>query len=346
MAQRYGDHDISPQREGMKHRTSSVLLLTVALLTSLGWTGESWAQTKIARVGILSFGQDLTGDVAKKWWGPFPRTLAEQGWIEGQNVLLEYRNAQSDPSQLAQAIAELVRLKVDVIMAVSAPAVRAAYAAIRTVPIVASDFTTDPVAEGYVESYRRPGGNLTGVVLDAPGFAGKWLELLKAMVPRLSRVVVLWDPSPGPTHLRALESIARPVGVQLQIVEVHKPDDIERAFSAFRGHPQALIILPSPMIYEESERLAKLALKHRLPATSMARAFAEAGGVLSYGPDAASASARVAVLVGKILGGAKPADLPVERPAKFQLVVNLKTAKALGLTIPQSILLRADEVVR
>jgi putative ABC transport system substrate-binding protein len=251
-----------------------------------------------------------------------------------------------DPSQLAEAAAELVRLKVDVIFADSAPATRAAYAATRTIPIVALDFTTDPVAEGYVESYGRPGGNLTGVFLDAPGFAGKWLELLKAMVPGLSRVAVLWDPSPGPTHLQSVQSLARSLRVQMQVLEVRKPEDFDRAFSALRGRPQALIILPSPMIYQQNARLAELALKHRLPATSMALGFAEVGGALAYGPVRAAAYERGAVLVAKILGGAKPGDLPVERPTKVQLVVNLKTVKALGLTIPESILLRADEVIR
>jgi putative ABC transport system substrate-binding protein len=316
------------------------------LLSSLGWTGESWGQTKVPRVGILTFDLSLTGDRAKQWWEPFRHTLRSQGWIEGQNVSFEFRNAPGDPPRFAEAAAELIRLKVDVIWATNAPMVRAAYAATRTIPIVAIDFTTDPVAEGYVESYGRPGGNLTGVFLDAPGFAGKWFELLKAMVPGLSRVAVLWDPSPGPTHLRALQSAARSVGVRLQVFEVHQPDDIDRAFSAFRGHPQALIILPSPMIYFQNERLAKLALKHRLPAASMFRLFAEAGGAVAYGPDQASASERCAVLVAKILGGAKPAELPVERPAKFQLVVNLKTAKAFGLSVPDSVLVRADEVIR
>ena len=198
----------------------------------------------------------------------------------------------------------------------------------------------------YVETYGRPGGNVTGVFLDAPEFASKWLELLTAMVPGLSRVVVLWDPSPGPTHLQSVQKLARSFRVQLQVIEVHKPEDIDRAFSEFRVRPQALVILPSPMMYVQSERLAKLALKHHLPATSMARLFAESGGAITYGPDRTAAHERAAVLVGKILGGAKPADLPVERPTRVQLIVNLKTAKTLGVTIPESILLRADEVIR
>jgi putative tryptophan/tyrosine transport system substrate-binding protein len=330
----------------MKRRAAAVVLLILPLLISFGWPGESWGQTKIPRVGIISFQQGLTGDQALQWYEPFRRTLRNQGWIEDQNLSFEYRIGPSDPSQFAEAAAGLVRLKVDVIFAASAPATRAAYAATHTIPIVALDFTNDPVAAGYAESYGRPGGNLTGIFLDAPEFAGKWLELLKALIPRLSRVVVLWDPSPGATHLEALQAAAPSFGVKLQVIEVRNPDDIDRAFSAFRGRPEALMILPSPMIYVQSERLAKLAMKHRLPATSMAREFAEAGGALAYGPDLASAYERSAVLVAKILGGAKPAELPVERPTKVQLVVNSKTVKVLGLTIPESILLRADDVIK
>ena len=331
--------------ERMSHRRSALLLLTAVLLTTLGWTGESWGQAKIPRVGILSYG-GTTDDEVRRDLEPFRRKLADRGWIEGKNVSFESRRAVGDPSQLAEAAAELTRLKVDVIYADSAPSVRAAHAATTTIPIVASDFTTDPIAEGYVESYGRPGKNITGIFLDAPGFSGKWIELLKAIVPDLSRAVVLWDPSPGPTHLRAVKELARSSRLQLQVIEVRKPADIAKAFSAFRGRPQALIILPSPMMYLQSEQLAKLTLKHRLPATSMARAFADAGGAVAYGPELASAYERSAALVAKILGGAKPGELPVERPTKVQLVINLKTAKALGLTIPQSILLRADQVIR
>jgi ABC-type uncharacterized transport system substrate-binding protein len=329
----------------VKFRPVAVLLVMVALLTSLGWTGESWAQTQMARVGILTFFDVTDGPPRNQWWfEAFRRTLADQGWIEGKNVVFEYRSALGDDSQLAKAAAELVRLKVDVIWATGAPFARAAYAATRTIPIVAQDFTTDPVAEGYVETYGRPGGNLTGVFLDAPEFAGKWVQLLKAIVPGLSRVAVLWDPSPGTAHLQAVQNVAGSLRVQLQVLEVRKPEDIDRVF--LRGQPQALIILPSPMIYVQNERLAKLALKYRLPATSMARQFAEAGGTLAYGPEPTSVFERCGGLVAKILSGAKPGELPVERPTKVQLVVNLKTAKALGLTVPDSILYRADEVIQ
>ena len=327
------------------YRVAVVQLFAVAILSSLGWTAETWGQTKLPRVGILNYGA-TTDDEAKQWVEPFRRKLADQGWIEGRRVAFEYRRAVGDPSKLAEAAAELVRLKVDVIYADSAPTVRAARAATSTTPIVAQDLTTDPIAEGYIESYGRPGRNITGVFLDAPGFSGKWIELLKAVVPGLSRAGVLWDPSPGPAHLQVVKALARSSGLQLQVIEVTKPADLAKAFSAFRGRPQALIILPSPMMYIQSEQLAKLTLKHRLPATSMAPAFADAGGLIAYGPEDSPLDERCAALVAKILGGAKPADLPVERPTKFKLIVNQKTAKALGLIIPQSILLQADEVIR
>jgi putative ABC transport system substrate-binding protein len=330
----------------LQNRVASVLLLAAAVLTTFGWTGEAWGQAKLARVGILSFLADTDNPVRDYWVGLFRSNLADQGWIEGKTVSFEYRNAHSDPSRFAAAAAELVALEVDVIYALSAPALRAAYAATRTIPIVGIDFTTDPIAEGYVESYARPGGNVTGVFLDAPAIAGKWFELLKAMLPDLSRVSVLWDPGPGATHLRAVRGVARSLDITLQVLEVGKPDDIEKAFAALRGRTQAIILLPSPMIYEQSPRLARLTLKHQLLATSMALEFARAGGVLAYGPELTSTIERIAVLVAKILSGSNPAEIPVERPTRIQLVVNLKTAKTLGLTIPQSILLRADEVIR
>jgi putative ABC transport system substrate-binding protein len=283
---------------------------------------------------------------SQAWHATFTQGLIERGWAPGKKVALEYRFASGKSMRFDDGAEEMVRLKVDVIMAFSAPAARAAYAATATIPIVTMDYTNDPVAAGYAESYSRPGKNLTGVFLDAPEFAGKWIELLRAIVPGLQRVAVLWDPAPGPAHLKAVQDAARPFGLQVQTHEVRGPVDLDRAFAAFRGRPQAVIILPSPMTFAHSAQLADLALKYRLPGTSIARAFAEAGGAVSYGPDAAEASRRNAVQVARILGGAKPADLPVERPTKFNLVVNLKTAKVLGLTISESVLLRADEVIQ
>ena len=254
-------------RRQMINRIAAAIFLVAGLLTGLGWAGLTWGQAKLPRVGILTFFAVADDPSWQLWFEPFRRTLAEHGWIEGETVSFEYRNANSDPSQLPVAAAALAELRVDVIFAIAAPSLRSAYAATRTIPIVAVDFTNDPVAAGYAESYARPGGNVTGVFLDAPEFAGKWFEILKAMVPDLARVSVLWDPAPGATHLQAVRSVAKSLDIKLQVLEVHKPDDIDTAFSTLRGRPQAAILLPSPIIYGQSPLLAKLALKHRLPAT-------------------------------------------------------------------------------
>jgi putative tryptophan/tyrosine transport system substrate-binding protein len=329
----------------MKTGLASAWLHALALLALSGSVAETLAQTSLPRVGIISY-VGSTDEARRKWLQPFEKKLAELGWMEGKQVAMEFSRAIGDPSQLAAAAAELAGREVDVIFADSAPSTRAAHEATSTIPIVSIDLTTDPIAEGYVESYGRPGKNLTGVFLDAPDFSGKWIELLKAMVPELSRVAVLWDPSPGAAHMNAVRELARSSGIKIQVIEVRTPEDIDRAFSAFRGRPQAVISLPSPMVFPQSQRLARLALKHKLPATSMTRGFADAGGIVSYGPERFQIYERAAVLVARILAGAKPGDLPIERPTKFELIVNLKTAKALGITIPPSILVQADEVIR
>jgi putative ABC transport system substrate-binding protein len=330
----------------MKLRLVRMLLVSLLVLGGAAWVGQSSAQTAVLRIGVLTVDEASKASGEGKWLEPFRRKLAEQGWSEPHNVSFEYRNAGGDPSRFREIAAEIVESDVDVIFAPSAPAVRASHAATRTIPIVGLDLTTDPVAEGYAESFGRPGGNVTGVFLDAPGFAGKWLELLKAMVAGLSRIVVLWDPSPGEAHLRALRGAASSFGIELQVVEVRKPEDIERAAAAFRGRPQALISLPSPMMYVESARLAKLALQHRLPATSMFREFTEAGGTLAYGPEMTSTAERCAMLVARVLHGVKPGALPIAQPEAYELVVNLKTAKAIGLRVPQSVLGGATAVIR
>lgn len=331
----------------MRHRSAAVLLLTIASLTSLGSVEECSGQTKIARVGILATPlAGTTDDAMQEYYESFRQVLAQHDWIEGKNVSFVYRSARGNPPQFAESAADLVRLNVEVIYANNAPATRAAYTATRTIPIIGLDFTNDPVAAGYAESYGRPGRNLTGVFLDAPEFASKWLELLRAVVPGLSRAAVLWDPSPGATHLSAVQAAAKALNIQLQVIEVRNLDGIDKAFSAFRPRTQALIILPSPMTWAQSPRLAELSMKHRVPAVSMADLFAQTGGTLSYGPDPVVANERCAVLMAQVLSGTKPGDLPVERPTKFKLVVNLKTAKALGLTVPSSVLVSADEVIR
>jgi len=329
----------------VKARTYDLLLLAAALLVSAVLSGDGLAQVSVARVGILSFSAVEIDPNLQAVLPVFQRTLASRGWIEGKNVTFVYRDAGSDPARFAAAAVELSKADVDVIFATSAPALRAAHSATQTIPIVAGDFTTDPVAEGYIESFGRPGKNITGIFLDAPEFAGKWFEILRALVPDLARVSVLWDPGPGTTHLQAVRSVAASLGVKLQVLEVRKPTDLENAFSTLSGRPQALILLPSPMIYNQSARLARLASEHKLLAVSMAREFADAGGMLAYGPERASAWERAGVFVARILEGGKPAVLPVEQPIKIQLVVNMKTAKALGVAVPESIFLRADEVI-
>jgi len=331
-------------KEPIRHCIFLRLLLATALIAVTMSAGVATAQEKVPRLGILSISGE--GSSRTSWDAIVYRKLASLGWVEGKNVEFVFSSASQDPSRYPKAVAELVRQRVDVIYADSAPAVRAAQAATHTIPIVCSDYTTDPVAEGYARSYGRPGGNVTGVFLDAPVFSGKLIELLKSLVPNLSQAVVLWDPSPGDTHVRALKAIAPSFGLQLQIVEVHKPEDIDTAASAFVGKPQALFIVPSPMLYFESARLARLATKQKLPATSMAQQFAEHGGLIAYGPDQTTSNEQVASLVAKILGGAKPAELPIERPTRYELVVNVKAAKALGLTISDDILAQADRVIR
>ena len=329
----------------MRSGVRNVLLLLVVLVASSALLGDSFAQVGAARVGILSFSAVKDDPNLQAVLPVFQQALASRGWIEGKNVTFVYRDAGRDPARFASAAMQLSDADVDVVFATSAPALRAAHAATQTIPVVAGDFTTDPVAEGYIESFGRPGGNITGIFLDAPEFAGKWFEILQAMVPGLSRVSVLWDPGPGTTHLKAVRSVAASLGVKLQVLEVRKPADLETAFSSLHGSPQALVLLPSPMIYNQSAQLARLALQHKLLAISMAREFADAGGLLAYGPERASAWERAGVFVARILEGSDPAVLPVEQPTNIQLAVNMKAAKTLGVAIPESIFLRADEVI-
>jgi putative ABC transport system substrate-binding protein len=317
------------------------LLVLAAVLPAWRWClSDASAQVKLPRVGIIANVQD------DPVFEVFERALASRGWIKGKTVALEYRITGGNAANIAEATAELVRLDVDVISAWSAPALHAAYSATRTIPIVALDLTTDPVAANYIESYGHPGRNVTGVFLDAPEFAGKWLESLKAIVPKLSRVGVVWDPAPGPAHLRAVKAAAGSLGVEVEVQEVRKPEDIDKAFSSLRGRVQAVTLLPSPMLYVNSRRMAELAKQHRLLGMSAFREFARAGGAISYGPHQPEHVERNGMMVASILSGARPGDLPIDRPSKFEFVVNLKTMKVLGLSVPDSVLLRADEVIR
>ena len=278
----------------------------------------------------------------------FRQGLRDLGYVDGSNLTIEWRDAEGKVERLDDLAAELVRLKVDVIVANNPGAVFAAKRVTTSIPIVMVN-TPDPVQLGLVASLGRPGGNITGTTTLSVDLSIKQLELLKEAVPRVSRIAVLRNPS-NPWHAIAVKGIkagARSAGVQLQILEVRGPEDFENSFVAMaRERSGAVLVLADPMISFHRLRLIALAAKFRLPTMHGPRENAEAGGLMSYWADSRDLWQRAGVYVGKILKGAKPGDLPIEQPTKFELVINLRTAKALGLTIPKSLLLRADEVIR
>jgi len=303
---------------------------------------------KVTRIGLLSLN---ASSASPQFFEPFLQRLRDLGYVEGRNVVIEYRDAEGKPERLPALAAELVALKVDVILAPGTPHALAAKQATKTVPIVFTG-VTDPVTDGLVTSLARPGGNVTGLSLLAAELGGKRLELLKQAVPGVSRVAVLRQPGgqgerTDKDTLKKAEVAARALGVRLQFVEARGPADFDRAFSDMtRARAGALTGFSGSMFFNERRHLVDLAAKNRLPAVYPLRDFADAGGLMSYGPNLADSMRRAASYVDKILKGAKPADLPVEQPTKFELVINLKTAKALGLTIPPSLLGRADELIQ
>jgi putative ABC transport system substrate-binding protein len=308
---------------------------------------EAQQAAKVARIGYLVSNLATSPHLTEA----FRQGLRDLGYVEGRNLVIEYRDAQGKFERLPTLAAELVALKVDVIVVGNVVTALAAKQATRTLPIV---FTAvgDPVGSGLVTSLARPGGNVTGLSALYLELVGKCLELLKQAVPGVSQVAVLWQPGALPERtekdlLKEAEGAGRALGVRLQFVEARGPADFDRAFSDMtRARAGALTALPSLRFFNERKRLVDLAAKNRLPAVYQVREFVDAGGLMSYGPNPADLYRRVATYVDKILKGAKPADLPVEQPTKFELVINLKTAKALGLTIPPSLLGRADEVVQ
>jgi putative tryptophan/tyrosine transport system substrate-binding protein len=273
--------------------------------------------------------------------------MRDLGYVEGRNVVFERRPAGGNPALLPGLAAELVRLNVDVLYATGPAAVRAARDATSTIPIVAFDLETDPVGAGLVRSLNRPGGNLTGLFLDLPDLAGKWLELLREAAPKRRVVGVLWDATSGTAQVAAARSAAQRFDLQLEVIELRGADDLDRALArAPDARVQALVVLSSPLTSGHSRRIAEFALTRKLPAISPFRAFADAGGLLSYGPDLVAFRRFSAAYVDRILNGADPAVLPIQQPTTFQFVVNARTARTLGIAVPQSLLLRADEVIR
>jgi putative ABC transport system substrate-binding protein len=278
----------------------------------------------------------------------FRQGLHEHGYVEGKNIVIEPRYADGKFDHLPALAAELVRLKVDVIVTSGPTATRPAKEATSSIPIVMT-FDDDPVGSGFVASLARPGGNITGLSTLSPEISGKQLELLKEIVPRLGRVAVFGTSTRQGTAqtLKEMEPAAAAFGVKLQYLDIENPKDIETAFrAASRERADAVLVVQSPIFNSQRAQIADLALKSRLPATYPRREFVEDGGLMSYGVSISDLDRRAATYVDKILKGAKPADLPVEQPTKFELVINLKTAKQIGLTIPPNVLARADRVIR
>jgi len=325
----------------MDRRTFIASMVGAVLSAPLGVQAQQAG--KIYRVGFL-------WDSPAVWphaLEGFRQGLRDLGWAEGRNIVVEYRWAEGRFDRLPGLAEELVRLKVDVIVAPTSIYAGAAKRATSTIPIVFASHA-DPIGSGHVASLARPGANATGLTIIMSETMAKSLELLKATIPGLTRVAVIWDPA-TPSHvpgLKAVEAVGRTLGVRLQALAVRSATEFDSAFSSIvQERAGAVLVLSTPVFMGEAKRLAELALTHKLPTMFGPREHVEAGGLLSYGPDRADLYRRAAAYVDKILKGANPADLPVQQATKFELVINLKTAKALGLTIPQSVLLRADQII-
>jgi len=325
------------------NRKIVIWLLTAVLLTAVS-LAQAQQPRKVPRIGLLSTfspRSDYRIDA-------FLQGLHELGYIEGQNISLEYRWAEGRYERLPDLAAELVRLKVDVIVTHGKPGAPVAKQTTSTIPVVFVN-VSDPVGDGLVASLARPGGNITGLANFGVETASKRLELLKETVPKVARVAVLWNPGNpgGPLQLREMEAAAPALHVQLQPIEVRDPNEFDSAFSAMiRKRADALAGMGDAMFNTHRTRIVDFAAKNRLPAMHPGREYVEAGGLMSYGASVPDGWRRAATYVDKILKGAKPADLPVEQPMKFEFIINLKTAKQIGLTIPPNVLARADKVIK
>ncbi|MGH2362613.1 MAG: ABC transporter substrate-binding protein [bacterium] len=320
--------------------------MAVVLTALVALTGPCNAEAeqlkRLPRVGLLVYGSPPPA--------PSPESalidgLRELGWVDGRNVTFVIRYAEGRPERLPDLARDLVGSSVDLIIAIGTDVTKIVKSVTATIPIVMAA-SEDPVELGLVASLSRPGGNMTGVTFISSELAAKRLELLKEIVPQVSRVAVLWNPTHVDLEMKELEPAGRSLGIKLQSVEVRSTEELDGAFRAVvGGGADAMIVVPSRMINLNVKRIALFSLERRLPAVSMWRSFAEAGGLMTYGPDTIAMIRRAATHADKILKGAKPGDLPVERPTRFELVVNLKTAKALRLMVPQSLLLRAERVI-
>ena len=328
----------------MSQKTFSLVLGWVLL--ALSFPANAQQASKVWRIGYLSPVSSSRDSTRREG---FLRGLREHGYIREQNLVIEYRFADGNVDRQNELAAELVRLNVDVILAGGgSPTARAAKNATHTTPVVMTN-AADPVADGLVASLARPGSNITGLTAVTPDLSAKRLEILKETVPNILRVAALWNPAvhERATDLKEAEAAAGAFDIQLQSLEVRDANDFECAFeAATKERAQALIVLPDPLTNTHQARIVDLALKKRLPTMFSQRPPVDAGGLMSYSPNYEALFRRAATYVDRILKGAKPADLPVEQPTKFELVINLKTAKRIGLTIPPNVLARADRVIR
>jgi len=323
----------------------SVWLLTTVLLGTVPATAQQ--PKKVPRIGFLS-PQSPSDPRIQRFREAFRQGLRELGWVEGQNIAIEYRWAEGRTERLADLASELVSLRVDVIVAATTLAISPAKQATGTIPIVMA-VAADPVATGFVASIARPGGNITGLSMMASDLVGKQMQLIKELLPKISRVALLWNPAnpANAPQLPQAQDEARALRVRLQLLETRGLSEIDGAFAAMtRERAGAVIVLVDAMLVDHRKIIADLAAKSRLPAVYGLTDHAEAGGLIAYGTNVADLYRRAATYVDKILKGTKPADLPVEQPTKFEFVINLKAAKQIGLTIPQSVLYRADKVIR
>ena len=327
----------------LRTRVFTALILAVA---AAGPSINAQQVSKIAKIGYLA---PSTPASVAHLVEAFRQGLRELGYVEGKTVVLEARYAEARVERLPELARELVGLKVDVIVASTDAVIAAVKRETRTIPIVMAP-SSDPVGSGFVASLARPGGNVTGLSAISPELSGKRLELLREVVPGLSRVAFLWNPDVRGNlfEYKETEGAARSLRLELQSVEVSRAEDLDRAFSAITNQRAQALVLPAGNLigFSNLGRITSFAQRNRLPTIFSQREYVDAGGLMSYGPSSSGMFRRAAVYVDKILKGAKPADLPVEQPTQFELVISLKTAKALGLTIPQSLLQRADEVVR
>jgi ABC-type uncharacterized transport system substrate-binding protein len=322
-------------------RRDFIALLGGAATWSLGAHAQSG---KMPVIGFLHPG--LPDAVGSPAFTSLRDGLRDVGYVEGENVRIEARWARGKPETLPELTRELIQLDADVLVPTARPSIEAARAATTDLPIVANDLESDPVASGYALSLARPGGNLTSLFLDAPTLCGKWLQQITDILPALKKIAVLWDSTTGAYQLAAIKTAATTASIDVVVMEFRDNAGLDAALEAgLKQAPQAVIQLGSPLIRQAGSRTAQILSAHHIPGISQFRTFPDGGGLMSYGPDLISLYRRIGPIVAKILHGARPADLPIERPTKFELIINLKAAKAVGVTIPGLLLASADEVI-